>query len=179
MISACVAARARRTVGGMWFDMEEVGLDFIERAPHVLESVAVANASPERVFEIFSTAEHDKVWFPYYQGGGWTSPEPRGVGTTRDVELSFLCTKERYLAWDRGRRIAMVFTSATVPIARAMLQDIRFEPIFGGKARITSRVYYATSPVVAPVHPAARIFFGRLFSDATRNLARFATENPR
>ena len=161
-----------------WFDMKEVGLDINDRAPYRLESAAVANASPERVFEIFASAAHDHVWFPYYRGGDWTSAAPRGVGGTRDVELSFLSVKERLLAWEHGRRIAILFTSATLPIARAMVQDIRFEPIFGGKALITSRVHYAPQALVMPLHPAARAFFDKLFSDATRNLARFATENP-
>ncbi|WP_144207120.1 SRPBCC family protein [Mycobacterium tilburgii] len=82
---------------------ERVGLDFTETAPFVFRDNVDLAITPEQLFEVLADADSWPRWAPVITNITWASPEPRGVGTTRIVEmrggLKPLVGDEEYLAW--------------------------------------------------------------------------------
>jgi uncharacterized protein YndB with AHSA1/START domain len=72
----------------MRFKCRPVGLDFIDGAAYRFENVVELEVSPEAVFNIFADGESWPRWFHDIKRVVWTSPEPKGVGTTRTVTLT-------------------------------------------------------------------------------------------
>ena len=66
---------------------ERVDLDFIARAPFRFVSTVDLAITPEQVFEVLDDAESWPQWATVITKVTWTSPEPRGVGTTRTVHM--------------------------------------------------------------------------------------------
>jgi uncharacterized protein YndB with AHSA1/START domain len=162
----------------MWFDMDPVPLEFTLTSPFHIETVQRIEASPERVFDIMATGERQVEWFQDFVENRWTT-ETRGVGAERVVELKLLSVKERFLAWDRGRRLAFHFYATTLPVTTATIEDLTFAPEDGGKAtRFTWRVHYRPTTLARLVHPLVRMVFGRLFRLSAEGLARYAKAHP-
>jgi uncharacterized protein YndB with AHSA1/START domain len=158
----------------MWFDVESVDLGFTESSPFKLENEAVIRASPERVFEILTTAEGQREWFQDFRADRWTSAPPHGVGSTREIELKLLTVKERFLAWERGKRVAFAITAITIPIVTAMVEDIQLSKLDDERTRLAWRVHYRPALAFRLVHPVARTVFGKMFSASTAGLTRYA-----
>src|SRR4051812_6234109 len=106
----------------MWFDVEAMDLGFTTRSPFVLENQAVINATPDRVFAIFATGERQAEWFQDFVACRWTSAEPHGNGAEREVELKLLTVKERFLAWEEGKRLSFTVYGITLPLVSAMVE---------------------------------------------------------
>jgi uncharacterized protein YndB with AHSA1/START domain len=162
----------------MWFDLTPTDLTFIERAPFHFDNEAVINASPARVFEILEAAEAQTEWFKDFKDARWLSDPPYGVGSTREVVLKALRVKERFVAWEPGRRMAFSIEAITLPLVSAMLEDLQFEPMGEGRTRFRWRAYYQPTIAMRLVHPIARGVFGGMFSASTSGLAAYATKNP-
>lgn len=47
----------------------------------------------------------------------WTTPEPRGVGTTRTITGNGQAIDEYFFTWDDGERMAFRFDRCTLPLA--------------------------------------------------------------
>ena len=63
----------------------------------------------------------------------WTSPEPRGVGTTRTVEMhGGIVGNEEFLAWEPFTRMAFRFNECSTRAVAAFAEDHRVEVIPGG-----------------------------------------------
>jgi uncharacterized protein YndB with AHSA1/START domain len=162
----------------MWFDVESMPLSFTERSPRHIRNERVIDATPARVFEIFATGEAQREWFQDFVENRWTSSEPHGVGSTREVELKMLTVKERFLAWDPGSRLAFAIEGITLPIVTGMVEDLQFSPASGGGTRVVWTVHYRPSLLMRPIHPVARLIFGRLFRLSLEGLARYASAHP-
>jgi uncharacterized protein YndB with AHSA1/START domain len=162
----------------MWFDVEPTDLSFVDAAPFIIENEAVINASPERVFEVFSTGEGQIEWFRDFKATRWLSEAPHGVGSTREIELKTLTVKERFVAWEPGRRLSFTIYAITLPLVTAMLEDLHFEPMGPDRTRLRWRVNYRPSVAMRLVHPVARSIFGEMFSASTAGIARYATDRP-
>ena len=164
----------------MWFDLEAVPLQFTESSPFHIETVTLIDATPERVFDILSTGERQADWFQDFVENRWTT-ETRGVGAEREVELKLLSVKERFLAWDRGRRLAFHFYATTLPVTRATIEDMVLEAVDvrGARAtRFTWRVHYRPTLPARLLHPLVRLIFGRMFKVSAAGLARYAKAHP-
>jgi hypothetical protein len=162
----------------MWFDLEPTDLSFTECAPFKFDNEAVINASPARVFEILSLGEGERVWLKDFKSARWTSELPYGVGSTREVALKRMAIKERYVAWEPGRRLCFSVAAISLPVVTAMLQDLQIEPMAKGRTRLRWMVYYKPSLIMRLIHPVARAMFGEIFSSSTAALARYATRHP-
>jgi uncharacterized protein YndB with AHSA1/START domain len=162
----------------MWFEMQSVGLEFLDASPFRIDNEAVANAPARRVFEVMATGEKQPAWFPDFVATRWTTPAPYGVGSERDVEMKTLTVRERFLIWDPGKRLTFSMFGITVPLVSAMAEDIRFEPLGEDKTRIVWTVHYRPRLLMRAVHPIARSIFGKMFAGAAQGLARYATEHP-
>lgn len=162
----------------MWFNTKPSDTSYIDSAPHRLANVLTIDASPQRVFDIFATADHQDEWMPDFKACRWTSGEPHGIGSTREIEMKMLTVKERFLVWEPGKRLTFSIDAITVPIISQMLEDLRFESLSNGQAtKLIWHVHYTPALVALPIHPAARAVFSRMFSVAGKNLAKWVKTN--
>lgn len=162
----------------MRFTCRPVELDFIEGAAYRFENVVELEAPPEAVFDIFADGETWPRWFDGIQRVVWTSPEPKGVGTTRTVTLTTMTVYEHFLAWERGRRFAFRFVGSSLPLCRAGIEDYRLEALPGGRTRFFYGVYLEPSLVVRLTGPIARAQFRGMFRRAAEGLKAYVAARP-
>jgi len=161
----------------MWFDVEAVPLSFTESAPYRFENTVMIDATPARVFEIWANAEAQKEWFQDFVENRWKSAA-HGVGAEREVELKLLTVKERFLVWEPGKRLAFTIYGITLPLVKAMVEDITLEPVGDRATRMVWRAHYTPSLLMKMIHPLGRMIFSELFKNSSENLARYAKAHP-
>ena len=92
---------------------ERVGLEFIDTAPFRFVSTVDLAITPEQLFEVLADAESWPHWATAITKVTWTSPEPRGVGTTRIVNMrGGIIGDEEFLAWEPFTHMAFRFNEA-------------------------------------------------------------------
>ena len=115
---------------------ERVDLSFTENAPFRFRNSVDLTITPEQLFEVLADAESWPRWAPVITKVTWTSPEPRGVGTTRVVEmrggLRPLVGDEEFIAWEPFRHMAFRFNECSTRSVAAFAEDYRVEVIPGG-----------------------------------------------
>jgi len=161
----------------MWFDVEAVPLSFTESSPYRFENVVLIDAPPARVFDIWATGEGQKEWFQDFVANRWTSAA-HGVNAEREVELKLLTVRERFLVWEPGKRLAFTMYGITLPLVKAMVEDIILEPAGEHATRMIWRAHYAPSLLMRMIHPIGRMIFGELFKNSAEGLARYAKAHP-
>jgi uncharacterized protein YndB with AHSA1/START domain len=164
----------------MWFDAEPVPLERIEELPCRIESTAILDASPARVFQIWAEGERQTEWFPGLVGYQWTT-EHRGVGAERVVELAMFSVKERFLAWDPGKRMTFHIYAMTLPIAKALVEDLTFEPAQLGDdktTRMRSVVRYDPTVITSLLRPIVLPIFDKMARTTAEALARYVKAHP-
>src|SRR3954469_2922596 len=77
------------------YPCERVDLDFIVRAPFRFVSTVDLSITPEQLFEVLADAESWPHWATVITKVTWTSQEPRGIGTTRTVDMRGGITRSR------------------------------------------------------------------------------------
>lgn len=115
------------------FPCERVDLSFVDNAPHAFRNSVDLAITPEQLFEVLSDAESWPRWASVITKVTWTSPEPRGVGTTRTVEMrgGIVCNEE-LLAWEPFSHMAFRFNECSTQAVAAFAEDYRVEVIPGG-----------------------------------------------
>ena len=112
---------------------ERVDLDFIDNAPFVFRNSVDLAITPEQLFEVLADAESWPRWAPVITKVTWTSPEPRGVGTTRTVEMrGGIVGDEEFIAWEPFTHMAFRFNECSTKSVAAFAEDYRVEVIPGG-----------------------------------------------
>lgn len=112
---------------------ERVGLDFIESAPYRFVSTVDLNITPEQLFEVLADADSWPQWATVITKVTWTSPEPRGVGTTRTVHMrGGIVGDEEFLAWQPHSHMAFRFNEVSTGSIAAFAEDYRLVPTPGG-----------------------------------------------
>jgi hypothetical protein len=164
----------------MWFDAEPIPLERIEALPYRIENTAILEAAPARVFQIWAEGERQAEWFQDWVGYRWTT-EHRGVGAERVVELALLSVKERFLVWDPGKRMTFHIYAITLPLVKAMVEDLTFEPASGDGETTRMRwvVRYDPTLITRVLHPVVRSIFGRMFRTTAEGLARYVRAHPK
>lgn len=93
---------------------DRVGLDFVDAAANRFVNSVDLNITPEQLFEVLADADSWPKWAKAITNVEWTSPEPRGVGTTRLVTMrGGLLGSEEFLAWDEHTMMAFRFNEAS------------------------------------------------------------------
>jgi uncharacterized protein YndB with AHSA1/START domain len=105
-------------------------------------------APASEVFDALADASAWVDWFPGLTGGRWTSDGPRGVGSTRQVQLGPLTVDEEFLVWEPGERFAFTFTSTNLPTARAGVELVELVPQGPDRTRVAYT--FAVEPVGLP-----------------------------
>lgn len=148
-------------------------MDFIAQAPWRFENVVELDAAPEKVFDVFADGESWPRWFDGIERVVWTSPEPKGVGTTRSVTLTSGTVYEYFLAWERGKRFAFRFDGADRPLFKAGVEDYRLEDLGNGRTRFFYGVYLEPTLLVRAFAPIAKLVFARMFRRAAHGLSAY------
>lgn len=160
-----------------------VELDFLDSAAWRFENVVELDAPPGEVFDLFADGESWPKWFDGVQRVVWTSPEPKGVGTTRSVTLSVtplkVTVQERFLAWDPGQRFTFRFEGIGLPLFHAGIEDYRLEDLSGGRCRLTYTVCLEPTPAVRLAGPVTRPLFARMFRTGAHGLQSYVAARPR
>ena len=115
------------------FPCERVDVSFIDNAPFVFRNSVDLAITPEQLFEVLADAESWPRWASVITKVTWTSPEPRGVGTTRVVEMrGGMVGNEEFLAWEPFSHMAFRFNECSTQAVAAFAEDYRVEVIPGG-----------------------------------------------
>jgi hypothetical protein len=115
------------------FPCERVDVDFIDQAPFAFRNSVDLAVTPEQLFEVLSDADSWPRWAKVITKVTWTSPEPRGVGTTRTVEMrGGIVGNEEFLAWEPFTHMAFRFNECSTRSVAAFAEDYRVEVIPGG-----------------------------------------------
>ena len=108
------------------YQCERVELDFIENAPFRFVSTVELAITPEQLFEVLSDETSWPHWATVITNVEWTSPEPRGVGTTRTVTMrGHIVGDEEFLAWEPFSHMAFRFNTSTSNAISAFAEDYR------------------------------------------------------
>ncbi len=115
------------------FGCERVDESFIDTAPFRFRNSVDLAITPEQLFEVLGDAESWPRWATVITKVTWTSPEPRGVGTTRTVDMrGGIVGNEEFLAWEPFTHIAFRFNECSTRAVAAFAEDYRVAVIPGG-----------------------------------------------
>ncbi|KKE99933.1 SRPBCC family protein [Mycolicibacterium obuense] len=154
-----------------------VGLDFLDSAPYRIVSTVDLAITPAQLFEVLADENSWPRWATVITKVTWTSPPPRGVGTTRTVTMrGGIAGNEEFLAWDPFERMAFRFNEVSTSSMAAFAEDYRVVP--------TSRGCHLTwTMALQPANLAGRIglslgapVMNRLFQRFLHNLRRYTDE---
>lgn len=115
------------------FPCERVDLSFVDTAPFRFSNSVDLAITPEQLFDVLADAEAWPRWASVITKVTWTSPEPRGVGTTRTVDMrGGMVGNEEFLAWEPFTRMAFRFNECSTQAVAAFAEDYRVAVIPGG-----------------------------------------------
>lgn len=108
------------------YPCEPVDLDFIDSAPFRFVSTVDLTITPEQLFEVLADETSWPNWATVITNVEWTSPEPRGIGTTRTVSMrGHITGDEEFLAWEPFSHMAFRFNTSTSNAISAFAEDYR------------------------------------------------------
>lgn len=152
---------------------ERVGLEFLDDAPVRCSNSVDLAITPEQLFEVLADAESWPHWASVITAVTWTTPEPRGVGTTRLVDMrAGLVGDEEFLAWEPYTRMAFRFNSCSTGAVAAFAEDYRIEQTAQG-CRLT---WTLAQRLAGPARFTAFLavpFMNLVFRRFLRNLRRY------
>ncbi len=127
------------------FPCEPVDVSFIETAPYRFTNSVDLAITPEQLFEVLADAESWPRWANVITKVAWTSPEPRGVGTTRVVDMrGGIVGDEEFLIWEPLRRMAFRFNECSTTAVAAFAEDYPFLQLCRTASSISSAKYIGT-----------------------------------
>jgi hypothetical protein len=100
----------------------------------------------------------------------WTSPQPFGVGTTRQAKTFGGLTRgdEYFFIWEEGRRYAFYFTESNPPLFTSLAEDYTVEPNGPDHCLFSWRVGLTPSALGKPGAPLNKLLFSSFFRDTGR-----------
>lgn len=108
------------------YPCQKVELDFIDAAPVRFVSKVDLAITPEQLFEVLGDAASWPHWATVITKVVWTSPEPRGVGTTRTVTMrGNIVGDEEFIAWEPYSHMAFRFNQSNSNAISAFAEDYR------------------------------------------------------
>jgi hypothetical protein len=120
--------------------------------------------TPDQLFEVLADAESWPRWASVITKVTWTSPEPRGVGTTRTVEMRGgivgnvgappACGGE-FIAWGAVAPHGIPVNECSAQAVAAFAEDYRVEDIPGG-CRLTWTMAHQPAGFAATPTPGSR-----------------------
>lgn len=159
----------------MWFDLRALDADYGARAPHSFRYVVELAATPQRVFQILADPAQWPKWFPDMRAMRWLSPEGERarVGACRQADTKSGDVRERFVAWEPGKRMAFYAEQMSTPLVSEFLEDYVLEPAGEGRTRLTWLVHYRPRRGIALLHPIIRPIFDRMFRKGSEALVEY------
>jgi carbon monoxide dehydrogenase subunit G len=156
---------------------ERVDLRFVDHAPFRFVSTIDLAITPEQIFDVLGDASSWPHWASVITKVTWTSPEPRGVGTTRTVHMrGGIVGDEEFLAWEPNRHMAFRFNEASTSSIAAFAEDYRVVETPDG-CHLTWVMAMKPNGVAAGLGMSlGRPMMGWLFQRFLRNLRRYTDE---
>lgn len=152
-------------------DLEPAPLSWIESAPHVIRVSAKLAAPPERVFAAFADGPGWTSWFPMMTQAAWVDGKTSGVGAERDVAMRlFGRFRERFIAWEPGRRFSFTIVQSTSPLLRRFAEDYRLSADGAGTRFDWTAGAEPANAAASLLAPGLRLFMRRLLARAAKNL---------
>jgi hypothetical protein len=158
-------------------DLSPVELAWIDAAPATIRLSTRFAAPPERVFAAFADAASWTRWFPMMHEARWLPGEggsggPGGLGAQREVAVRGLGRfRERFIAWEPGRRFAFTVVGTTSPLIRRLGEDYRLAPD-GSGTRFDWTMGADPSLPARVLMPALRVMLRAVVGQAAKNLDR-------
>jgi hypothetical protein len=159
--------------------LREVGLAFLDSAPHRFVFHAEVGAPRSEVFAAISADPSTwTLWFPGLDEGSYDGPGPHGVGSVRRVRMGTDVYRETMLAWDDPARWAYRVDESTGDLAHALVEDWAFDARDGATAvRWTFAI--EPGPEMRDSIAAAEPVIGGVFEIAMTNLSARLTRTRR
>lgn len=151
-------------------ELQPVGLDFLETAPHRFEFEEPLAAPCAAVFAAISADPSTWSWFPGIEDGTYEGEEPPGIGTRRWVRIGGVKYRETVLAWDDPHRWAYRVDETSGPVFAALLEDWVIEPADRDTTTLRWTFAFDPLPETAELLVGARELIGTTFRDAVRGL---------
>lgn len=129
---------------------------FVDRAPILVTEEVTIDAPPAAVWPALADAEAWTEWFTGMREARYTSPEPHGVGSTRQVAVKSLRVDEEILAFDPAERFAFCVTAANVAMLAAMVEVVTLDAADGDRTRVVYRQAVELNPWFRPLTPLIR-----------------------
>lgn len=147
-------------------ECQKVDLDWMATAPQRFSNSVDIALSPDELFGVLARADTWPRWAKVIKHVEYTSPEPRGVGTTRVVRMAGgMVGDEEFLVWEPGKQMAFRFNTSATKTLNAFLENYLLEPIAGG-TRLTWELGMDTggaSKIFAPISTPITNFMFRRF----------------
>lgn len=100
-----------------------VDVDFVDTARYRYANSVDLTITPEQLFEVLEDADAWPRWAKVITKVTWTTPEPRGVGTRRVVDMrGGLVGDEEFLLWEPPTRMAFRFNESSEKTVRAFAE---------------------------------------------------------
>jgi deazaflavin-dependent oxidoreductase (nitroreductase family) len=156
--------------------MRREDMTFLERAPvrHVFRAVVAAPRAS--VFAAIADPTCWHAWFPGVRSARYASPEPYGVGTIREADVSGSRWVEEMIAWEPERRWAYTVIESSAPLAAAQVEAFDVEDASdapGGGTRVTWTLAIEPRLLQRLAAPIAPLVMRRVFEGAMRGLERY------
>ena len=137
------------------------------------------SATADRVFEILADGENQDRWANGYRRTEWFGAA-RDVGTVRDIHMTWITVRERFLIWEPGARFAFGCDALSIPLAQRLVEDIVFRPDGPGTSRLLWDVHFSPASWLARILGNARVqaAFAPMFGDFAAGLAGYASAHP-
>ena len=146
------------------YQLERVGVDFVETAPARYVNSVLIEAAPAQVWDVLEDAAAWPRWAKAIKHVEWTSEPPFGVGTTRTVRMAGRMTvSEEFVVWEPHRRMAFRFNEATMNGVSAFAELYTLDEVSPGHTRVTWVMAMRPAGVSRAIVPITAAPMRRLF----------------
>jgi hypothetical protein len=134
--------------------------------------------SAERLFEVLGAPEPWPEWFGFLTRVRYLTPDPKGVGTERDVTTRLGTIREHFVAWQAPARFAFYVRETNVVGLKRFAEDYRIEALADDGCRLDWRVYGELAGWARPFEGMVRAQGQRMFDRAAARLEQWLRDNP-
>jgi uncharacterized protein YndB with AHSA1/START domain len=154
-----------------------VDASFLDTAPMRIVSVVDLDASPAKVFGIFSDAESWPKWFHAIHKVEWKGEKPYGIGSVRTTWMTGLSVDEQYFRSEQDHRCSYYVAETSVPLAHAMAEDYLLDEIAPGKTRFTHTMALEPRFVVELGGPFSKMYFESMLKKGGEGLQSYVQQH--